>query len=99
MTRQEAKELALKHCKPFFHHAFDRWVFPAIRSIQAAPLLSEIMSVQPMSEPSGEMFYLDFVYDSKWERFKRWIKSWIKRIRRRWPCEGPGQGCRATELR
>lgn len=37
-----------------------------------------ICDVQPMTLPSAQVFYTDFQYDSKWERFKRWFKRRVK---------------------
>ena len=42
---------------------FSKWVVPVIKNISSQPLLSEISSVQPMSEPAGSglghHFYTD----------------------------------------
>lgn len=88
MTRQEAKELALKHCKPFLRHSFESWILPVIHNMAAPPheLIDDIMAVQPMSLPSSQVFYMYIVYNSRWERFKRWIKSWLRTFRRRRLC-------------
>lgn len=81
MTREQAKRIALKHCRPFLM-PFDRWILPVIASMNHHANIADIMSVQPMSEPSGEMFYLDFRRDSWWEKFKRWVR-WHLLVRTR----------------
>lgn len=86
MTRAEAKKLALSKCKPFLRHAFDRWMAPVIRNMPTHSVIDELVAVQPMQEPSPGMFYLEFVYDSRWERFKRWVKGWLRTMRRRRIC-------------
>lgn len=42
---------------------FNRIVFPLVRRVFASLLANNIVSVQPMSQPSGLVFFLDFVYD------------------------------------
>lgn len=79
MTPRTAKRIALKICKPYVHdNGFARWMFPVIRNVAVADLVAaELISVQPMSGPAlaSSMYYLDYVYDSRWERFKRWLKK------------------------
>ncbi|MGV0949281.1 MAG: hypothetical protein ACOYB3_01320 [Azonexus sp.] len=94
MTRDQAKRIALKICKPFYaDNGFTRWIFPVIRNVNPADnLIESLVSVQPMSAPASTTFYLDFVYDSRWERFKRFIRGlfnwrhWLRTIRRRRLC-------------
>lgn len=88
MTREEAKQIALKLCKPYPEPGdFRRFILPRIISVAVNQTLDlrEIMAVQPMDEPSGQVFYLDFVRDSWWERFKRWIK-YRRRLHLCWGC-------------
>jgi len=83
MTREQAKRIALKMCKPFVQ-PFYRWIFPIIRNINPQDnLMDQLVAVQPMQQPTDETFYLDFHYDSKWERFKRWFRRQILRIKGR----------------
>jgi hypothetical protein len=42
---------------------FNKIAFPLVRRVFAQLIASEIVSVQPMSLPSGLLFYLDFVWD------------------------------------
>lgn len=42
---------------------FNKIAFPLVRRVFAQLIANEIVSVQPMSLPSGLLFYLDFVYD------------------------------------
>lgn len=95
MTRQQAKEIALKHCKPFTRHSFDRWVFPVIRNMPQGSLLQDLVSVQPMSEPPpGQEGYVyapyiplyvtrDFTWRDrigfKWRMFKRRLSRMFNR--------------------
>jgi hypothetical protein len=96
MTRDQAKRIALKICKPFNQVGdFGRWIFPVIRNVPVADLVAaDLVAVQPMSDPSPDstMFYMDFVYNSRWERFKRFVKGllnwrhWLRTLRRRRLC-------------
>jgi hypothetical protein len=45
-----------------------------------------LVSVQPMNEPSGEIYYLDFFYNSRWSRLKRWLRNLLRTARRRQVC-------------
>lgn len=89
MTPRSAKKIALKMCKPFYaDNGFARWMFPIIRNVNVADLVAaELISVQPMSDPDPSIpYYLDFVYNSKWERFKRFIRglfNWRRWLRKR----------------
>lgn len=40
-----------------------------IRRLFPALIASEIVSVQPMSLPSGSLFYMDYVYGSSTDKF------------------------------
>lgn len=42
---------------------FNKIAFPLVRRVFAQLIANEIVSVQPMSLPSGLLFYLDFQYD------------------------------------
>jgi hypothetical protein len=42
---------------------FNKIAFPLVRRVFAQLIANEIVSVQPMSLPSGLLFYLDFVWD------------------------------------
>lgn len=92
MTPRSAKKIALKMCKPFYaDNGFARWIFPVIRNINpAANVIDQLVSVQPMNEPSNQTFYLDFVRNSWWERFKRWLRWHLKIRDRRRRCRGVG---------
>ena len=82
MTKEQAKKIALKICKPFYHdNGFARWIFPVIRNMHSQDLLTDLIAVAPMQElmPS-EIFYLDFNHASRWERFKRWVKSKLRTL-------------------
>ena len=39
---------------------FDTFTFPVIQKVMPPILMSDIVSVQPMSLPSGTVFYMDF---------------------------------------
>ncbi len=50
-----------KKCRPVFRLPFIRRVFPELNA-------KEFVSVQPMSLPSAQVFYADFIYKGqKWE--------------------------------
>ena len=42
----------------------DPFAFPASRRVFAQTFAKQIVSVQPMTMPSGGVFYLDYTYDS-----------------------------------
>ena len=50
---------------------FNKIAFPLVRRVFAQLIANEIVSVQPMSLPSGLLFYLDFDYDRNNARVKR----------------------------
>ncbi len=39
--------------------SFDKWVFPIIRNMPSTDVLTELVSVQPMTGPSAEIVYMD----------------------------------------
>lgn len=39
--------------------SFDKWMFPAIRNMPSTGVLTELVSVQPMTEPSSEIVYMN----------------------------------------
>lgn len=41
-------------------HAFAAWVFPVIRNMSPSDVITDLVSVQPMSAPSANIMYLDF---------------------------------------
>lgn len=88
MTREQAKRIALKQCKLSYDEQFARWVLPVIRNMPATPdLIGQLIAVQPMQDGRRvHTFYMDFVRDSWWERFKRWLMSFFRVRRRRRVC-------------
>jgi hypothetical protein len=52
-----------KTIKPI--HSFDKFIFPQINRVFPTLLVNELVSVQPMSMPSAQIFYMDFVTTSK----------------------------------
>lgn len=53
---------------------FRKFIFPAIKNFDYKGFSEEIMSIQPMSEPKDQVFYVDYVYTKK----KRWYQFWKK---------------------
>ena len=48
---------------------FQNVAFPIVRRVFAGLIANELVSVQPMSLPSGLLFYMDYRYESKgWNR-------------------------------
>lgn len=45
--------------------SFDLFTMPIVRRVFPEILAKELVSVQPMSGPTGKLFYLDFVTTSK----------------------------------
>lgn len=46
-------------------HSFDKFIFPQIRRVFPTLLVNDLVSVQPMSMPSAQIFYMEFVTTSK----------------------------------
>ena len=44
--------------------ASGKWVIPLIKNMAEMPLIGDIMAVQPMNQPAGDIFYMDFVYEA-----------------------------------
>jgi hypothetical protein len=42
--------------------AFTTFAFPLVRRVMARLIAPELFTVQPMSQPTGKIFYLDFKY-------------------------------------
>ena len=57
-------------------------LFPIIMNVQSKMMGLDLVSVQPMSMPKGNVFYLDYRYDKiKWyEKLWRNIPKWIFKI-------------------
>lgn len=45
--------------------AFSAWIFPVIRNMSPSDVITDLVSVQPMTAPSGNVMYLDFKTGSK----------------------------------
>ena len=43
---------------------FSRFAFPLVRKVYPQALAHQLVSVQPMSMPSGNIFYMDYKYGS-----------------------------------
>ena len=71
------------HC-PITRHIYDwyfrktqfrKFTFPAIKNFTYPSLsVADIMSVQPLKEPKGTVFYMDFVYTKR-----QWYEFWKRR--------------------
>jgi hypothetical protein len=44
---------------------FGAFAIPLVRNVFPALTLADIVSVQPMTGPSGKVFYMDYKYDSE----------------------------------
>lgn len=52
---------------------FDRWIFPVIANMSETDVIDQLITIQPMSVPSGELLYMDLKYGPArrrpfWER-------------------------------
>jgi hypothetical protein len=47
---------------------FSNVAFPVVKRVFAGLIANEIVSVQPMTQPSGLLFYLDYTYGGKQKR-------------------------------
>jgi hypothetical protein len=45
--------------------SFDKIIFTVIRDFSDMSLIQELVTIQPMSSPSGKIFYLDFINTKK----------------------------------
>ena len=52
-----------------YNDIFDYRFAPYI-PLSITPITNEIVSVQPMTEPSGTLFYMDYHYPNKKKEFK-----------------------------
>jgi hypothetical protein len=50
---------------------FESFVFPVIKKVYPSMLINDLVKVQPMNVPSGQVFYMDF---------KHVPRPWYKRI-------------------
>lgn len=44
--------------------SFTKYIFPTLRRVVPNLIANEIVSVQPLTAPTGAVFYLDYVYDT-----------------------------------
>ena len=49
---------------PIFEHTTSEIAFPIVRRVFGGLVANELVSIQPMSLPSGLLFYLDYTYGS-----------------------------------
>jgi hypothetical protein len=61
---------------------FGSLVFPVIQSVAARTISQDLVSVQPMSAPTGDLLYLDYVYskESMFEKVIKFFQNIYKRI-------------------
>lgn len=61
------------------------FIMPLVQRVAAQTVGMELVSVQPMSAPTGMLAYLDYSYDKKpwWKKIINWIKRKYENIRRR----------------
>ena len=56
------------------------FAWPIFKKVAAQTMAGDLVSVQPMSAPKGELFYLDYRYGRKWyEKIWDWIKNLFKK--------------------
>ena len=59
-----------------FGRDWAKFTFPIIKTYcDNHPLSIDLINVQPMNEPSGQIFYLDFIYTKK-----KWWQFWKNKI-------------------
>jgi hypothetical protein len=61
---------------------FGNLVFPVIQNIAASTISRDLISVQSMSAPTGELYYIDYVYSNKniFEKVIKFLQNIYKRI-------------------
>lgn len=59
-TKEQLAELLKKYRK--FNKPFGHIGFPVVRRVYSSLIANEIVSVQPMTLPSGLLFHIDYVY-------------------------------------
>jgi hypothetical protein len=70
-----AAPVVLKLPKPI-QNKLPNFVFPRINRVFPEFIAKELVSVQPMSGPTGQVFHINLVQTkkpSKWERMKKYI--------------------------
>ena len=74
MTERQAKEKAIIIAR--------KWRKMS-GAVDGQSLMDVLVSVQPMTLPLGNLFYMDFVHgdDSWWDKFKRDLKYWCYLLR------------------
>ena len=64
----------------YFRHYckdFTKFIFPLIKNISPSLMTSDLVKIQPMNLPSGNIFYMDLIYKKKkWWQF--WKKDYIE---------------------
>jgi len=60
----------------------ESFIFPIIKNIPENLHITDLISCQPMNEPSANTFYMDFVKikPTCWQRFKKWAMDWVSSI-------------------
>jgi len=69
LKKQEKKTLsdyllAKSLIEAFKNREYGKWIFPIVRRVFPGLIANDIVSVQPMSLPSGAIFFHDFKYGS-----------------------------------
>jgi hypothetical protein len=61
---------------------FGNLMFPVIQQVAARTISLDLISVQPMSAPTGDLLYLDYVYskESTFEKVIKFFQNIYKRI-------------------
>lgn len=59
--------------------SFEKFVFPVIRAVYANLIAAELVSVQPLTAPTGVVFYFDIIYGSDKGRIKKGTKMFDAR--------------------
>ncbi len=58
------------------------FIFPTIQHLSARTMSQDLISVQPMSAPTGDLLYIDYVYskESMFEKVIKFFQNIYKRI-------------------
>jgi len=69
-------EIAPVELTPIGQGHFDRYIFPVIANMCPSANIADLVQVQPMSLPSGAVFYMDFAKrPSFWDRLRRLLHT------------------------
>ena len=77
------RQMTILWSKPPFHE-FSTIAFPTVRRVQPGLIANQLVSIQPMTMPTGLVFYMDYTYggiDAKCKEGPWWRRIYWKAVR------------------